>query len=191
MSLYIFDMGEVLLLGVKTLKRISEEYGLDYKDFRADYACYDMPLMDGFMNSDDYYRHLELRYNIKISGDPFQKYFDPKLNYPILNLIDMLRDRGDRAVVGSNTFKPHWDYMKVAYPELPKHFDALYASHEIHMAKPFTAFWRIILDCEGFDAKDAYFIDDKKENCDAARSIGIKSFEYSQNNEDLKGFLAL
>ena len=39
MSLYIFDMGEVLLLGVKTLKRISEEYGLDYKDFRADYAC--------------------------------------------------------------------------------------------------------------------------------------------------------
>lgn len=58
-KLYIFDMGEVVLLGVKTLNQMAAQYGLDYDSFRADYSLYDKPLMDGYMEPDNYYRHME------------------------------------------------------------------------------------------------------------------------------------
>ena len=191
MSLYIFDMGDVVLLGVRTLRRMAEQYGLEYKEFRADYGLYDKPLMDGFMDPDDYYRHMELKYGIKIDEDLFVKYFDPVLNTTLISYVDMLRKRGDVCVIGSNTFAPHWNYMKIHYKEIVEHFDALYASHLMHITKPVKAFWRHIMEKEGYDARDTFFIDDRLENIEAAESLGIKCLLFRGDNDDLRSFLDL
>ena len=123
MSLYIFDMGEVLLLGVNVLGRLADEYGLDYAEFRKDYANYARPLDEGYMDPNDYYRHLEDRFMIRIADDPFAAFFDPVYNHPVLEMVDQLRSRGERCVIGSNTFKPHWDMLNGRYSELAGHFD--------------------------------------------------------------------
>lgn len=186
---FLFDMGEVIIKGVRTLPQIAERYGLEYKEFRADYGLFDKPLMEGFMNPDDYYRHIENKYNIKVDEDLFLTTFNTTDNLPVLSLVDRLRARGHRAVVASNTFAPHWNKM-INRPDSPlKHFDALYASHLIARAKPDVAFFLYILEREGVEASDAIFIDDREENIRAAESIGIRSYKYLGDDEELLRFM--
>ena len=122
MSLYIFDMGEVLLLGVNTLRDIASAYGLDYKEFRVDYALYDKPLMEGYLHPRSYLEHLETKFDLSFDSDPFQVYFTPKLNERVMGFVRTLRERGDRVVVGSNTFSPHWEIVFSRYKEIPLSF---------------------------------------------------------------------
>ena len=191
MRLYIFDMGEVVLLGVNVLRRMAEHYGIDYDAFRADYNLYDKPLMDGYMDSSDYYSHMRKTFAVDISGDPFSLFFTPTLNQRVLDYADRLRARGDRVVIGSNTFEPHWKALSDRYIAIREHFDALYASHLMHISKPVPAFWRIIMEAEGVKADDSFFIDDRLDNIEAAESLGIRCFRYQRNDEELEAFLSL
>ena len=191
MRLYIFDMGEVVLLGVNVLRRMAEHYGIDYDAFRADYNLYDKPLMDGYMDSADYYSHMRKAFAVDVSGDPFSLFFTPTLNQRVLDYVDRLRARGDRVVIGSNTFEPHWKALSDRYIAIREHFDALYASHLMHISKPVPAFWRIIMEVEGVKADDSFFIDDRLDNIEAAESLGIRCFRYQRNDEELEAFLSL
>lgn len=191
MSLYIFDMGEVLLLGVNTLRDIASAYGLDYKEFRVDYALYDKPLMEGYLHPRSYLEHLETKFDLSFDSDPFQVYFTPKLNERVMGFVRTLRERGDRVVVGSNTFSPHWEIVFSRYKEIPLSFDALYASHEMHRVKPDKVFFSYILGKEGFRAEDSYFIDDRSDNINSSSSLGIHSYEYHGDDENLAKFLRI
>ena len=184
MKLFIFDMGEVILLDVKTLMQMAEYVGTAYRDIRTDYGYYDRALMDGYMSPSDYYRHLEDKYQVAVEEDLFRKFFHPHINNRMLDIVDRLRAKGHRCVVGSNTFKPHWDCI-LAYPEKPlDHFDVLYASHLMHMSKPEPAFWRMICGAEGFSYADTLFIDDRNENIEAAASLGIDTLLYYGDDRD-------
>ncbi len=182
MKLFIFDMGNVFLTGIAVLKGMAGAFGIDEDQLRADYSANEHQLMDGSMMPDEYYRHLESVFGIAVEGDPFLDFFHPTIDEHVLNLCDMLREDGQRVVVGSNTFAPHWAYVK-SMPSHPlSHFDALYASHIIHLAKPDTAFWKYICDTEHCSADETVFIDDLEENCQAAMSIGIRAFQYKGEN---------
>ena len=140
--LFLFDMGEVVIKKVRTLDKIAARYGLDYKELREDYGFYDRALMEGFMDPDDYYRHLEIRYGIDIREDLFRTAFTPVLNEFMIGIADKLRANGHRTAVASNTFRPHWDYILSMADSPASHFDALYASHLIQRAKPECFRWR-------------------------------------------------
>ncbi len=192
MSLYIFDLGEVLLLDVDILKASSRHLGIDEDDLVKDYWKYDPALSDGFMSVTDYYRHIEIKYAVNVSIDFFNAFFRPEINTPVLALSDMLRSRGNRCVIGSNTTEPHWrEVISGRYSEIKRHFDSLYASYEMHISKPSGAFWRSIMEKEGFRAENTYFIDDRKDNIEGAEELGIRAFRYLKNDEDLKAFLSL
>ena len=186
MKLFIFDMGDVILLEIRTLMQIAKYVDTDYHDIRKDYGYYDRALMDGYMDAEDYYRHLEDKYQCKIKEDLFVEFFKPHINEYMLGVVDELRKRGHRCVIGSNTFRPHWDYIKT-FPGNPLcHFDATYASHLIHMSKPESSFWKIICEKEGFDYANTLFIDDRKENTEAATTLGIDSLLYTGEDRDEK-----
>ena len=103
---------------------------------------------------------------------------DKQSDEDILRLCDDLRRNGNRVVVGSNTFAPHWAYVWKMPSRPLMHFDALYASHLIHIAKPEPEFWQFICRSEHSAPEETVFIDDLEENCNAARSIGINTFLY-------------
>ena len=190
-KLFIFDMGEVLILNVKTLPDIAREYNLDYDVLRSDYYLYNHALMEGWMTPDDYYRHMEINFALgKISDNPFLKYFKPTLNEFMIEEIRALKTSGHRVVVGSNTFAPHWDYILSTYPCFKEVFDSLYASHLIHIAKPLPAFWRHIISLEGAKAEDTIFIDDRLENIESAKRLGITTFQYLRNDNEIKEFFS-
>lgn len=189
-KLFIFDMGEVLILDVHTLPQIAKELGLDGKLLKSDWMYYDMPLMDGFMSPNDYYRHLEFAFDIApIKEDLFYKFFTPKVNDFMLDNVRRLKAAGHRVVVGSNTFYPHWEKKIISYPWITL-FDNLYASHVIHISKPLPAFWRYIMRNEGFSASDTVFIDDCFENIESAKKLGIETFQYLRNNDEIDAFFS-
>ena len=178
MRLFIFDMGNVFLTGIAVIKGMAEALGIDEGALRSDYSANEHQLMDGSMMPCDYYRHIESRFGRKVPGDPFLDFFSPSSDERVLGLCDMLRGNGKRVVVGSNTFAPHWEYVH-AMPSRPlSHFDALYASHLMHLAKPDAAFWKHICSAEGCSPEETVFIDDLEENCRGAESIGINAFLY-------------
>ena len=53
----------------------------------------------------------------------------------------------------------------------------------MHITKPSLSFFSYILEKENIRAERAFFIDDRKSNTDAAESIGIKSFLYTEETQ--------
>lgn len=181
--LYIFDLGGVLIKNIYTLHEMAEKLGLENLDeYYTDFARYEKALMDGYMSVPDYYDHLERKYQVKVTEDLFVTCFHPYINKIMFRLVDGVRKSGHKAVIGSNTFAPHWDLFSdtEAWDIFP-HFDSVYASHLMHLSKSDTAFWRTIMDNEGFTAKETVFIDDLKENTDGAASLGIDTFQYTDD----------
>lgn len=179
MKLFIFDMGNVFLTGIAIIRNMAESIGIPEEALRSDYAEHEHALMDGSMLPEEYYRHLEDRFGIKVKVNPFLEFFRPSSDEKVLSVCDGLRSHGFRCAVGSNTFAPHWEYVKEMPSDPLSHFDSLYASHLIHLAKPDPAFWMHICSNEGVSPSDAVFIDDLEENCRAAESIGLVPFIYT------------
>lgn len=185
-DLFIFDMGDVLVYNGVNFPEIARHLGLDEDVFMADYDRYDIPLMEGWMDTLCYMRHLETEFGVRIDGNLFSEIYHPSVNTSLLPVLEKIRGAGRRAVIGSNTFRPHADVI-AALDEKPfSYFDALYFSHDMHITKPSLAFFRYILDKEGIDASASFFVDDREENIRAAESLGIRSFLYSgERNREL------
>ncbi len=177
-------MGNVVVKGIEVLEKTITLLGVDAGEFLSDYSHYEHVLMDGTLTCDDYYRHVEHVFGIKISGKPFSDLFDPYFNMPMVEIIDMLRDRGNRIVCASNTFAPHWNIIKEK--GFDKVFDKCYLSHEIGFTKPSVAFFNYILKEEQVESKDVFFTDDYKENIIAAKKLGIKTLWYVKGYDDDK-----
>ena len=187
--LFVFDVGGVVVFHPSVMDEFSAHYGLDREEVRSDWAAYNKPIMDGFCGPEIMYRMFEHKYGIDLSHDDvMMTYYHPVANRPMIDLINRLRRSGHRVVSGSNTFAGHWEYCK-AMPDRPLDcFDKLYASHEIHYSKPDQAFYRYILDTEGFAPEQAVFTDDFPVNLKSARKVGMTTFLYTGDNKALEDF---
>ncbi len=64
-------------------------------------------------------------------------------------------------------------------------FEQFYLSHEINMRKPNTKIFKFVLEQHNLEANETYFIDDTKENIDAAETIGIQTWHLNAGLEDI------
>jgi putative hydrolase of the HAD superfamily len=188
-TVYLFDMGNVVIRDITTIEAISAHYDIDLEALRVDYEHYAFPLMDGTIDSALYWRHVKHQFGVQVEGDPLATFFKPTWNTPVVRIISELRARGKRVVCGSNTYAPHWQLLKrQGYLDV---FDAAYASHELGISKPATQFFSTILAKERVDTDSVLFIDDYEENIVAARSIGIDAILYQFDQPLLSYFSSL
>lgn len=99
-----------------------------------------------------------------------------------MKAIGALRSAGHRIVCASNTFEPHWSIIKKR--GLDAVFDKCYLSHEMGLTKPSAAFFRHIMKSEDVQPEEMMFIDDMKENIDAAKQLGIRTLWYHAGGDD-------
>ena len=64
-------------------------------------------------------------------------------------------------------------------------FEQFYLSHEINLRKPDTEIYRFVLKENDLMASETFFVDDTKENTDAARMLGIKTWNLIVGKEDI------
>lgn len=183
-------MGGVLIDGSVNFPEIAGYLKIDESLFMKDYEKYDIPLMEGWMDTLSYMWHLEKEFGLKIEGNLFSSIYHPVVNRSLLPVLDLIGAHGVRRVIGSNTFRPHADVIGSLDERPYSYFDALYFSHEMHLTKPSPAFYRYILEKENTDAIEAFFVDDREENTRAAEENGIRTFLYSaERNGELEAVI--
>ena len=115
-----------------------------------------------------------------VENDLFRLYFHPSKNLETVELIQMLKKK-HRVVCGTNTIDSHWEnHMERGDYAF---FNQTYASNKIGCAKPDPHFFELILEAEGYTAEEAFFTDDKIENVNAAKSVGINAVQFTSAQE--------
>ncbi len=189
-KLFIFDVGGVVIHDTPIIEEFCERYKLDFDSVFADWIAYNKPMMDGFMGPEALYSMLECKYGIELADDDvLVSCYHPEGNSFIKGVVASLRTSGHRVVTGSNTYYGHWDYLKAMEPSPLCGFDKLYASHEIHLSKPDRQFYEYIMKAEGYGPTETVFIDDSQRNLEGAKALGITTFWYHENNEELRDFM--
>ena len=182
--LFIFDAGGVTIKNIDFSKELCSTYGIDYTEFWDDYSKYEFPMFEGVVTEEMYLKHLERKFNIKITGNPIKEYFRPTINEEMRDIIKRLKDRGYRVVLGSNTIADHTDVMtKMGALDL---FDELYCSDRMGLSKPGRFFFEYILEHEGVKAEDAFFTDDRLDYIEGAIQVGIDTLHYNGDDRSAK-----
>ncbi|MDR1032623.1 MAG: HAD family phosphatase [Candidatus Nomurabacteria bacterium] len=64
-----------------------------------------------------------------------------------------------------------------------KYFDEMFLSNEIGLIKPDARFYKYVLDKLDIPAQEACFIDDKPENTNAAKKLGMRIIDFTSYNQ--------
>jgi FMN phosphatase YigB (HAD superfamily) len=113
------------------------------------------------------------------------------LDFPLyrLEFLQMLSKKY-RLFLLSNTDAIHINTFEQKtgssfYSDFYQCFEKVYFSFEIGMRKPNPEVYNFVLDQNGLQAKHTLFIDDKKENTDAALALGFQVWNLQVGKEDV------
>ncbi len=115
------------------------------------------------------------------------------LNFPDyrLEFIEELAQlKKYRLFLLSNTNELHIDYVKQQmgvskYNSFKNCFEVFYLSNEMGMRKPDAEIFQFVLKKNGLITEETFFVDDIKENIDAAAELGIKTWHLNVGQEDI------
>ena len=95
-------------------------------------------------------------------------------------LIAELKSAGYRVFVLSNMSKEYIEYLR----KMPvySHFDGEVVSCEVGLTKPEKEIYTLLLERFGLEPSQTMFIDDRKENVEAAAEVGIVPFHFCTAN---------
>lgn len=175
-KLYIFDMGGVVVQNADVFGKVCDYLKIGKDEFYQ-YSGNNFALLsDGKISAEQFWRLFSKSFGRQIGKDLFKEFFHPIPDMEVVDLITRLK-HGARVVCGTNTIEPHYDYH-LAHGDYAI-FDTVYASNKIGVSKPEAQFFRHILEKENALAAESCFIDDLRENVDAASRLGIKTIHFT------------
>ena len=181
-KLYIFDMGGVLCCDFNDIPIISDYLEITEENFFIYAGENFRKLLDGKINSNEFWARFSLRYGKKVKEELFDKFFNPGTIQETKDIIKQLKSVS-RVVCGTNTIDSHYYYLlNQGNYDI---FDEVYASNLIGISKPDPDFYWHILNKEGIKPEDTVFVDDTEENVLSAREIGINSILFI-NSDSLR-----
>jgi putative hydrolase of the HAD superfamily len=144
-----------------------------------------------------------------ISTKDFIAYFQEKLAIPPEKLVEvwnsilldfptkrlkfiqeLSESKKYRLFLLSNTNDLHISWVQeswgmVLYNSFKVCFEQFYLSHEINFRKPNNTIYEFVLNANNLIAKETLFVDDTKENTDAAHLLGIHVWNLVPGKEDV------
>ena len=99
---------------------------------------------------------------------------------PTEKLIDELKAAGYKLYVLSNMSREFIDYLRKQ--KVYENFDGDVVSCEVGIVKPMPEIYDLLLKRFDLDPAETIFIDDRKENVDAAAAKGITTFHFDRND---------
>ena len=93
-----------------------------------------------------------------------------------------LKKAGYRLFLLSNTIDIHWDYcVELLFPYqnhgVEDYFEQCFLSQRMHLAKPNARIYEEVIRQANIHPDETLFVDDLKENCEAAEKLGIHTFQ--------------
>ncbi|SHI97193.1 putative hydrolase of the HAD superfamily [Mesonia phycicola] len=106
-----------------------------------------------------------------------------------LEFLQQLKEENKyQLILLSNTNDLHISWIKENvsfFTEFKSCFDAFYLSHEINFRKPNADIYEFVLEKHQLQPNEVLFIDDTQENTEAAKSLGIHTWNIDPNTEDV------
>jgi HAD superfamily hydrolase (TIGR01509 family) len=99
---------------------------------------------------------------------------------PTEKLIDELKVAGYKLYVLSNMSREFIDFLRKQ--KVYENFDGDVVSCEVGIVKPMPEIYDLLLERFDLDPAETIFIDDRKENVDAAAAKGIATFHFDRND---------
>jgi putative hydrolase of the HAD superfamily len=178
-TLYIFDMGGVLCCNFNDIPVISDYLGITEENFFIYSGENFRELLDGKIDSKEFWVRFSLRYGKKVEEELFGKFFNPGIIQGTKDIIKQLK-RDSRVICGTNTIDSHYYYLlNQGHYDI---FDEVYASNLMGTSKPDPDFYRYILKKEGIRPENTVFVDDMEENIVSAQKIGINSILFTDSD---------
>ncbi|MFS4492084.1 HAD family hydrolase [Maribacter sp. 2308TA10-17] len=123
---------------------------------------------------------------IKIWNDMLLDFPDKRLEF----LEEFAQKNTHYLFLLSNTNALHIEEVKKKmgaekFNRFRNSFEKFYLSHEIHLRKPNADIYNFVLQENKLQAEETLFIDDTKENTDAAEKLGIKCWNLQVGKEDI------
>ncbi len=145
----------------------------------------------GHLTSDQFFLQLTETARIDISRQDFiHAYTD--IFTPIESTFTLIRQLKPHYRIGllSNTNEWHFEYNIKTVEVFPL-FDAVSLSYEVRAMKPATAIYEDMLQKLGFEAEVCVYIDDIRENAEAAERLGMHALVYTHPDTLLRDLRAL
>lgn len=116
-----------------------------------------------------------------------------KPNEKIIPLLDQLKLMGVNLIILSNTCELHYNYLTSTFPHF-SYFNGAILSYEVGCCKPSEIIYKKALQDTKGSSSDCYYIDDSKENINAAKRVGLDGYCFDsvdnlKKNLIKKGFL--
>lgn len=100
------------------------------------------------------------------------------------DFCDDLKQKGYRLFILSNASDAFYDFFPLFRPL--DYFDGVVVSSDVHMVKPDRRIYEYLLRKYDLAAEECLFIDDMQVNVDAARSVGMQAYRFTDSYEEIK-----
>ncbi len=101
---------------------------------------------------------------------------------PTVRLIEELTERGYRLIVLSNMSPEYIEFLRKmpVFRLLPEQI----ISCEVGLVKPEREIYELLLSRYSLNPTETIFVDDRRENVEAAAEVGIKPFHFDRTNPE-------
>jgi putative hydrolase of the HAD superfamily len=114
------------------------------------------------------------------------------INESLVSTIKSLKASGYTIALLTNANHLFFEtYLYPKYPDFTSLFDSMIISSSVKMIKPHQDIFIYTLETLHKKPEEILFIDDTKENVDVAKSLGIQSIVYTNNESLLQDFTEL
>lgn len=131
-------------------------------------------LIEGRTTLEEVHNKLVAELSFSASLESFQELWLEPYSSPMADFAQLLEELSNqfRLVLLSNVDRYYFEAIRPLHPEL-RHFAVQLVSYEMGFSKPSAQAFRAALHAAEAPAHECFFVDDKQENINAARLLGI------------------
>ncbi|GEL09535.1 putative hydrolase of the HAD superfamily [Flavobacterium glycines] len=186
----IFDFGDIFI-NLDKKATIDGLKNLGLKEWNADLDQLNIQFEKGNISKDEFLAGFQKQMPNTSIEDILEAWNAILLDFPLhrLEFLQMLSKKY-RLFLLSNTDSIHIDTFEQRvgpsfYSDFYQCFEKVYFSFEMGMRKPDAEIYLSLLNKHELQAKRTLFVDDKKENTDAAAALGIHVWNLQVGKEDV------
>ena len=186
----IFDFGDIFInLDKSATPAQLKKFGV--KNLPDSILSANQEYEKGLLSSEEFFNSYKKEFT-SIKKDNFLKAWNAILvdfpKYRLEFIKKLAAEKDYQLILLSNTNEIHIDWVKENisfFNEFQQCFDAFYLSYEINFRKPDANIYEYVLQQHNLKPEECLFIDDTRENTDAAAALGINIWNLEPTREDV------
>jgi len=183
--LVLFDIGGVVIEWQDSWMyyQVAQKFGIDENKLSKECENEIPRLHSGEIQESEFWKTIGKRINSKalmsINRSFFYEIFkeEIKLNHEVLSLVKKIKKKGLKVGVLSNLEKSTNSVLNEL--GIMENFEFQFLSHKIGFAKPNKRIFEYVIRKIPFKKNEIIFIDDKPQNVEVAKSLGINTIQFS------------